>query len=210
MSLPRRSLREPPAAWVVAGAPGSGKSTVADVLVRMLDPVPALLDKDTLFAGFVEEVQRACGRTAGEREGSWYDAHVKVHEYAGMTAAAVQIRAAGCPVMLVAPFTSQIRDPDRWASWAVALGGDPVHLVWVRCDEATLRTRLRSRQSVRDAGKLADFEKFAARSVPDVPPPVPHLEVDGGADVAAVTRRLTEIAGVAAVDAGQPTRTPRS
>lgn len=195
MSGSERSQRNPAAVWVVAGAPGSGKSTAADILVRMLDPVPALLDKDTLFTGFVEEVQRAYDRAVGQREGSWYDTHVKVHEYDGLTAAAAQIRAAGCPVLLVAPFTGQIRDPERWASWVAALGGEPVHLVWVRCDGPTLRDRLRTRRAVRDGGKLADYEEFLARSEPDVPPPVPHLEVDGCGDAASVTRRLAHIAG---------------
>jgi predicted kinase len=164
--------------WVVAGAPGSGKTTVTDLLLRFLDPVPALLDKDVLFAGFVGEVQRAAGRPGGEREGEWYDRHVKVHEYGGMTGAARQIRGAGCPVVLVAPFTGQIRDPRAWARWVVELGGDPVRLVWVRSDAETLRARIVARDSDRDAGKLRRFDRFLARMLPDVPPPVPHHEVD--------------------------------
>lgn len=169
----------PPAdLWVVAGAPGAGKSTVAGLLLQRLWPVPALLDKDVLFAGFVAQVQRAYDRPPGEREGDWYDAHVKAHEYGGMTAAAAQIRAAGCPVLLVAPFTGQIRDPGRWQSWVDELGGPAVQLVWVRCDAATLQARLRRRGSPRDTGKLADVDRFIARMAPDVPPPVPHLQVD--------------------------------
>ncbi len=77
--------------------------------------------------------------------------------------------------------------------WVIELGGEPVRLIWVRSDAATLRARLIARERGRDRGKLDAFDAFVERMLPDVPPPVPHVEVDNRDSAPSLVQQLRTI-----------------
>jgi hypothetical protein len=58
------------------------------------------------------------------------------------------------------------------------LGGGTVRLVWVRSDAATLRHRLETRGSGRDAAKIADFGTFTASMRLGTESAAPHVTID--------------------------------
>ncbi len=138
-----------------------------------------------MYGSFVAAVLASAGRPPGEREGPWYDEHVKIHEYTGMTATAREIRAYGCPVLLSGPFTGQIHDAQRWRTWVAELGGGTVRLVWIASDEDTLRHRLSARGLARDSAKLAEFEEFCRNMRLGTGPAAPHVTVDNRLTAAA-------------------------
>ncbi len=169
-----------PPALVVTGAPGSGKSTLGAVLAQRL-PGP-LVDIDTLTADLTGVVARLLGvddlddpRLADATRGP---------RYAAVLAVAEENLRLGHPVVLVAPFTQERRDPAAWARLAdrlVAAGGAP-RLVWLELDAPTLSSRLHQRGAERDAPKLADAARASGMDL--AAPASPHLRLDAARPVA--------------------------
>lgn len=163
---------------MVAGAPGAGKSYVAERLIPLLDPAPALIDKDTLFNPLIDSVLREAGRPLGERESPWFDRVVKPHTYRAMLDVVREVRQGGCDVIVTAPFTEVLYEPGAWEQLCAHIGEGQASLLWVRSDAETLRDRLTKRGLARDGDKLTDFDSYAIRMHVADRPVAPHMEID--------------------------------
>ncbi|WP_418606224.1 AAA family ATPase [Georgenia sp. SUBG003] len=166
-------MDSPPWVVVLTGAPGSGKSSTARELARLLGA--ALLDQDSMTNPLVDIV----GELIGVRD---YDdvrlaGLVRTARYASLLSVAGDCVAAGVPAVLVAPFTTERRDSDAWAdlSTAIADFGGRACMVWLRITANELSARLQARAAERDEGKLKDITAFV-KSL-DLGAVVPHLEV---------------------------------
>ena len=137
----------------------------------------ALVDQDTATAPLTAVVAGLVGvhdlddqRLAGPTRAARYET---------VTALAEDSLRAGTPVVLVAPFSAERRDPRVWEAVAGRLraaGGVPV-LVWLRLDAAAVVERLRARGEDRDEAKLADVAAFTT-ALDVAEPAVPHVAVD--------------------------------
>jgi predicted kinase len=183
MDTLRRRLRGPTRAYVIAGAPGTGKSALGTQLSRRIGA--ALLDQDVLTGPLTAVVAELIGAEPGDLGDPRVRSATRTATYDALTGTAAGCLAAGVPTVLVAPFTTERSDPAAWAGFVARLrapGG--VLLVWTTCPAHELARRLAARAAPRDQRKLADLDGFLSSGVL-APPAVPHVAIDTTASAAA-------------------------
>jgi predicted kinase len=87
---------------------------------------------------------------------------------------------AGRSVVLVAPFSTERHDRDRWdfVRGQLQAAGADVTLVWLSLPAAELIARLRNRSAVRDTAKIADPQAYVA-GLDRSAPVGQHVALDG-------------------------------
>ena len=177
--------RSRPLAVLVSGAPGSGKSTVGAVIAQRLGA--ALLDLDTATAALT----RVVGELRGTHDLDDPDLAriTRAARYDTITALAEDNLAIGVDVVLVAPFSTERRDPAAWDVLRSRLeqGGATSRLVWLRISADEVGRRVERRGLARDAAKhTASWTDGLDLDAPAVP----HIEADAVLSPAAIAEHV--------------------
>lgn len=152
-----------PTLRIVIGTAGSGKSTIAQRLAYRHGAT--YLDKDAMSARFVEAALTAAGYRAGDRESNaYYCNNILPLEYDSLLDVAGANLRIGRPVVIDAPFSPYLMDPDFINAAAERFRWPPmdIEVIHVRVSPTTLRQRLRARGLDRDHWKLAHWNEYWA------------------------------------------------
>ena len=150
--------------WCVAGAAGSGKSTLGRQLAVAVGAT--LLDLDTITNPLLDALSERLAPG-----GHWNDADlrdlVRPARYACLLAAARDQRDTGRDLVLVAPFTAELSGGPEWMALCEAVAPDEPRVVWLDASPELLEQRLAARGEARDAGR--PIGKSSTPAVPHVP-----------------------------------------
>lgn len=161
-------------AIIVCGNAGAGKSTLAERLAFQQGMM--LLDIDTCTERLVRVALTCEGLDENDRDSNRYKELLRDPVYETLfDIACANLPYASC--VIVGPFTRERRRPD-WPERLRERLGVPVEIVVVTCAKEERRRRIQTRNNPRDAGKLEDWDGYAALGDDPEEPPFPHRSVD--------------------------------
>lgn len=160
--------------YIVCGSPGAGKTTYARKLAS--DRSAALLDIDTVTERLVRLALREAGYDPDDRDSEYFKRTYREPIYETL----FDIARENIPfqeVVVVGPFTKELRDPDWPAKLSEQLGGS-VEVHYIHCPPEIRRQRLAQRGDTRDLAKLRDWENYI-HYYNESPPVFEHILVNG-------------------------------
>lgn len=162
-------------AYIVCGSPGSGKSTYAKQLAAVRQA--ALLDIDTVTERLVRSALVQSGHSQDDRDSEYFKRTFREPIYESL----FDIARENLPfqdVVIVGPFTKEIRDPD-WPSKLYRALGSAIEVHYVQCPPEVRRKRLAQRGNARDQAKLNDWDNYIQYYGDERAPVFEHVLVDG-------------------------------
>lgn len=175
--------------WVVAGPAGSGKSTLGRAIAKISGAV--VLDQDVATNPLMAQLAAALG-AGDDLDHPALRGSIRRARYQCLVDVAVDNRRLGRSVVMIAPFTAEVADPEAWRVLTTQLAPARVVLVWVTVPPEVAHQRRVRRNLPRDRSAGQAVTMVAA------PPVLDHLPADGAADAQSEARRLVALAGLAA------------
>ena len=162
---------------IVAGAPASGKTVYATALAKKLNCL--VFDLDDRLPDFIEQGHARLEEVGMEK----FLAEIRQMRYHDLVERGIQALIGSKSVILVAPFSKEISNIERWGELISAfleIGVQP-KLIWIHVDREKVRERMLARAEIRDQEKVLSEETFHQymQSTSHELPIVPHVEVRG-------------------------------
>ena len=171
-------------AVLIGGPPATGKSTLAIALAPHLQA--AVLDLDVATGPLTRVVSELAGTS--DLDDPALAGLTRDARYGTLLDLAAANLAAGRPVVLVAPFSTERAVPAAWAATRRRLPGEAT-MVWLHLPPAELVSRLTQRAAERDANKIRDPASYLT-GLDLAPPVIAHLALDATAPTGALVRSV--------------------
>jgi len=169
--------------YIVCGSPGSGKSTYAAQLAAARQA--CLLDIDTVTERLVRLALVRSGHSPDDRDSAYFKQTFRGPIYATLFDIARE-NLSFQDVVIVGPFTKEIKDPD-WPSELHRALGSAIEVHYVQCAHEIRRDRLARRGNARDLAKLDDWDNHIKYYGDESLPAFEHVLVDGANPESRVT-----------------------
>jgi predicted kinase len=179
-SVSRDDRGRPARLIVFAGHAGTGKTTIARLAIPRLHAAGGeslcMLDKDTVYGAFSSKVMGLLTGDPDDRDSPTYLENLRDQEYSGLLDIARDNLSIGVSVVLVGPFSREVRSGRMFDACELGLPPDtPITVVWVLLDEDEARRRIIARADHRDRYKLEHWDEYRKRRFTPDPADFPAL-----------------------------------
>lgn len=160
---------------LVTSPPACGKTFISRQLANELKHV-VYLDKDTLIP-LSKQIFRAAKKPY-DRSSDFFEEQIRDYEYEVILSLGFEALQYADTVLINAPFTREVRDPEYMAALGKKLTalGARLTVIWVVTTPEVCRERMLRRNSDRDLYKIKNWDKYIATVDFSVPS---YLDAEG-------------------------------
>ena len=153
---------------LVTSPPACGKTYVSKQLAANLQHV-VYLDKDSLIV--LSKQIFVVANQDYNRSSEFFEKNIRDYEYDAIVAIALEALEYDDIVLINAPFTKEVRDPNYMTTLRARLEakGARLTVIWVQTTVDVVKQRMIERNSDRDSWKIAHWDQYIAGVNFDIP-----------------------------------------